>query len=931
MRKLFKGRSTERDAFHIPRSVQQSIPIKRIYKDGIFHVSGRFSKTWRFFDVNYAVASPEKQMELFLGYCGVLNSLPIDAGIKLTLVNRQLNRQEFSRNLLMAYRQDGRDYMRREYNGILLDKASGSNNLVQEKYITVSVAKRSIEEACTFFARVGTDLTAGLSRMDSGIREIALNERLRLFHDFFRVGQESAFAFDLQTAQRRGHDFRDAIAPETLQFFHDHYAVDERVGRTLFLREYASFIKDTMITELMDYPRNMMLSIDIVPVATDEAVSEMHRRIMAVESDITRWQQRQNHHNNFSANIPYDLEQMRKETREFLDDLTARDQRMMYALVTLTHLADNEEQLEQDTEALSAIGRSHGCQFATMKHQQEDALNTVLPYGLRRIDAMRTLTTESTAVLLPFKTQEIMDTGGLYYGVNAVSRNLIICNRDAMLNGHGLYTGVSGSGKSMMAKQEIGFVGLNTNHDIIVVDPEREYGPLIRALGGEVITISASNGSYVNALDISKEYGDGRNPLVLKSEFIMSLCEQLMGAGEIGAKEKSIIDRCTANIYRKYIRRYEGDPPTLKDLYDDLMRQKEPVAHEIALALELFTTGSLNVFAHQTNIDTRNRIICYDIQDLGENLKPIGLLVMLDSILNRVIRNRQQGRYTHVYIDEIYLFFASPGVGGKSAINNYSSEFLYKCWKRFRKYYATLTGITQNVEECLLSDTARLMFANSEFLVLLNQAPTDRAELAKLLDETRGTPLERCVHTSILRSMGKAKYEPDPKGHFGLALSDYTHFTSPIRRYPDLAIHRILSDLVAGEEPELLARRYESFAAEACTQASAREVEALHVERSTEDCYKAEFMRGKLGQVFTGVVSGVAPHGIYVELPNTVEGLVHVSHLCEDKPELIEGMRFADPRTGKSWSLGDEVRVQVAKTDVALGKIDFILAGESNE
>ena len=347
---------------------------------------------------------------------------------------------------------------------------------------------------------------------------------------------------------------------------------------------------------------------------------------------------------------------------------------------------------------------------------------------------MRTLTTESTAVLLPFKTQEIMDTGGLYYGVNAVSRNLIICNRDAMLNGHGLYMGVSGSGKSMMAKQEIGFVGLNTNHDIIVVDPEREYSPLIRALGGEVITISASNGSYVNALDISKEYGDGRNPLVLKSEFIMSLCEQLMGAGEIGAKEKSIIDRCTANIYRKYIRKYEGDPPTLKDLYDDLMRQKEPVAHEIALALELFTTGSLNVFAHQTNIDTRNRIICYDIQDLGENLKPIGLLVMLDSILNRVIRNRRQGRYTHVYIDEIYLFFASPGVGGKSAINNYSSEFLYKCWKRFRKYYATLTGITQNVEECLLSDTARLMFANSEFLVLLNQAPTDRAELAKLLD-----------------------------------------------------------------------------------------------------------------------------------------------------------------------------------------------------
>ena len=727
-------RSAERDTFSVPRSVQKSIPIKRIYQDGVFQVSGKFSKTWRFFDVNYAVASPEKQRELFMTYCSFLNSLPIGATAKITLFNRQLNQKDFGRTLLMPMQGDRRDLYRNEYNALVLGKAAESNNLIQEKYITVSAEKKSVEEARAFFSRVGTDLTTGLSRMSSSVREITVNDRLRLLHDFYRPGEEQLFRFNLEDTMRRGHDFRDCIAPDCISFQKNHYELGDHVGRTLFLREYASFISDAMITELMDYPRNMMLSIDIIPVAMDEAVSDIRKRIMSVESDITRWQQRQNQSNNFTANIPYDLEQMRSETKEFMDDLMSRDQRMMLALVTLTHLADNLEQLDQDTEALQAIGRARGCQFNILRYQQEDALNTVLPYGLRRIDAMRTLTTESTAVLLPFKTQEIMDTGGLYYGVNAVSRNLIICNRDAMLNGHGLYTGVSGSGKSMMAKQEIGFVALNTDHDIIVVDPEREYGPLIRALGGEVITISASNGSYVNALDISKEYGDGRNPLVLKSEFIMSLCEQLMGAGEIGAKEKSIIDRCTANIYRKYIRKYEGDPPTLKDLYDDLMRQKEPVAHEIALALELFTTGSLNVFAHQTNIDTRNRIICYDIQDLGENLKPIGLLVMLDSILNRVIRNRQQGRYTHVYIDEIYLFFASPGVGGKSAINNYSSEFLYKCWKRFRKYYATLTGITQNVEECLLSDTARLMFANSEFLVLLNQAPTDRAELAKLLD-----------------------------------------------------------------------------------------------------------------------------------------------------------------------------------------------------
>lgn len=734
MKKLFaRQRSEERDAFFVPRSVQQSIPIRRIYKDGIFQLSGKFSKSWRFFDVNYAVASPEKQMELFLSYCFVLNAMPIQADMKLTLVNRRVNEQELQKSLLMPDQNDGKDSLRGEYNNLVTEQAVGSSHLMQEKYITLSMGKRNVEEARSFFARVGTELTANLFRMDSGIREISLSDRLRLLHDFFRVGQEAAFQFDLHTAQQRGHDFRDAIAPETLAFHSNYFEMDGKVGRTLFLRDYANFIKDSMITELTDYPRNMVLSIDIVPVATDEAMEEVRKRIMAAESNINRWQQRQNRYNNFSASVPYELEQARKEATEYLNDLTARDQRMMFALVTLTHLADNPEQLEQDTEALQAIGRTRGCQFAILKEQQEDGLNTVLPYGLRRIDAMRTLTTESTAVLLPFKTQEIRDAGGIYYGINAVSRNLIVCNREALMNGNGFIFGVSGSGKSMMAKEEFAAYALGTNHDLIVVDPEREYGPLVRALGGEVITISAGSGSYINALDLSAGYGDERDPLILKSEFILSLCEQLMGAGEVGAQEKSIIDRCTANVYRNYMRRhFEGQPPTLKNLYDDLLQQKEPAAQQIALALELFTTGTLNVFAHQTNIQTDNRILCFDIQDLGENLKPIGLLVMLDAILNRVIRNRQQGKYTHVYIDEIYLFFTGSS-GGKSRINNYSSEFLYKCWKRFRKYYAMLTGITQNVEECLLSDTARLMFANSEFLLMLNQAPTDRGELAKLL------------------------------------------------------------------------------------------------------------------------------------------------------------------------------------------------------
>lgn len=732
--KLFKtGQNPERDAFFIPRSVQQSIPIKRIYKDGIFEVSGKFSKTWRFFDVNYKVASPEKQMELFMSYCAFLNALPVNAAAKITLFNRRLNQKEFSRTLLMPFKGDGLDQFRVEYNDILSEKAADSNNLIQEKYITISVEAKNLEEAKAFFNRVGTDLTTSLSRMDSAIREITLNERLRLLHDFFRPGEEQEYRFDLTETMRRGHSFKDAIAPDCLTFQKNHYEMGGTFGRVLFLRDYASFIKDDMITELMDYPRNMMLSIDIVPIGMDDAIKMVDKVIMSVDSDANRWQQRQNAHNNFTANLPYQMEQMRKVGKEYMDDLTERDQRMMFGVVTLTHLADSLKQLNQDTESLQS--RTRGCEFSILKYQQEDGLNTVLPYGLRRIDAVRTLTTESTAVLMPFKSQEIQDRGGIYYGVNAVSHNLIICNRSSLLNGNGFILGVSGSGKSMAAKQEFASLALSTDHDLIVVDPEREYGPLVRALGGEVITISASSteNSYINALDLSSEYGGGKNPLVLKSEFIMSLCEQLMGAGEIGAKEKSIIDRCTANIYREYIKDFKGEPPTLKDLHRDLMMQKEPAAHDIALALELFTTGSLDVFSHQTNINTKSRILCFDIQDLGENLKPIGLLVMLDAIFNRVIQNRQAGKYTHVYVDEIYLFFAGNSIGNGRSINNYSGEFLYKCWKRFRKYGATLTGITQNVEECLLSDTARMMFANSEFLLMFNQAATDREELSRLL------------------------------------------------------------------------------------------------------------------------------------------------------------------------------------------------------
>jgi type IV secretory pathway VirB4 component len=350
----------------------------------------------------------------------------------------------------------------------------------------------------------------------------------------------------------------------------------------------------------------------------------------------------------------------------------------------------------------------------------------VLPFGVHKLPyKWRTLTTESTAVLMPFSTQEIQDSGGIYYGQNAISKNMIIANRKNLLNGNGFILGVSGSGKSFAAKREITDIALSTDADILILDPENEYAPLIKGLGGEVIKISAASHNHINAMDMNEDYGGDENPIILKSEFILSLCEQLVGSGRLSAKEKSLIDRCTANVFRNYVNNgFIGNPPTLQDFHAELLIQHEPEAKDIALAIELFTNGSLNTFAKQTNVNVNSRIIVYDIHELGKQLKTIGMLVVLDSIFNRITQNRKLGRNTYIYIDEIYVLFQ----------NEYSSNFLFELWKRVRKYGAYCTGITQNVSDLLVSHTACTMLANSEFLIMLNQAATDRFELAKLLN-----------------------------------------------------------------------------------------------------------------------------------------------------------------------------------------------------
>ena len=717
----------DKEKIKVPRFVQDIIPVKAIYEDGLFLVGkNKYSKSYKFLDINYAVASREDKEAMFLEYSELLNSLDTGSTAKITINNRRINKLDFEKKILLKDAGDDLDKFRKEYNTMLDSQSKTANEIVQEKILTISVYKKTKEEARSYFSRIGADLSNHFSALGSKCIELDAKERLRIAHDFYRTGEETAFTFDIHEHMKLGHDFRDMICPDSAKFRSDYFQIGNRYGKVLFLKSYASFIKDSMVMELTELNKNMMLSIDVIPIPMDEAVKEAENRRLGIETNITNWQRRQNANNNWNSVIPYDLEQQRIESKDFLDDLITRDQRMFLSVLTMVITEETPEKLEILSDAIEQIAGKNMCQMGILRYQQLDGLETVLPFGVRKINALRTLTTESLAVFIPFKVQEIRHENGVFYGQNTISKNMIMVDRKQLLNGNSFILGVSGSGKSFTAKQEITSIKLREpNADIIIVDPEREYSPLVNALGGEVIKISATSDNHINAMDMNSEYGDGANPVILKSEFILSLCEQLIGSGNLGPKQKSIIDRCTASVYRIFQQgNYQGIPPTLQDFREELLKQEEPEAKEIALAIELFTNGSLNTFALNTNVDTSNKLICYDILDLGKQLLPIGMLVVLDSILNRITANRSKGKNTYIFIDEIYLLFQYE----------YSANFLFTLWKRVRKYGAYATGITQNVEDLLQSHTARTMLANSEFIIMLNQAYIDRLELGKLLN-----------------------------------------------------------------------------------------------------------------------------------------------------------------------------------------------------
>lgn len=710
----------DQEPYRVPKRVQDVIPIKCMWSDGIFLVGTRYSKTFKFTDINYMVASQEAQKKLFLAYAALINSLDCGATTKITLNNRHLNRKNFADTVLMKLKNDYLDYYRMEYNDVIMSKATGGNGIIQEKYVTLSVCKKNIEDARAYFARAGAELTARFAALGAKATEMDTTEKLRVLHDFYRSGEEVYFHFDARDMMRKGHDFRDYICPDSIEKHSDYLMLGGKYARVIYLKDYASFISDQLVTKLTDQSRNMMLSIDIIPVATDEAVREVERKMLGVETNITNWQRRQNANNNFSAIVPYDMEQQRRETKEYMTDLTSRDQRMMLSVLTIVHLADSKAELDADTDALLKIAADHMCQMAVLRYQQLDGLNTALPIGTRKIDTFRTLTTESLAVFMPFKVQEIQEPGGIYFGENAISHNLILCNMKNLLNQSMMLLGIPGSGKSFFAKLLIVAIALSTKDDIIILDPEGEYTPLVKALGGAVMCFAVGGSDWLNAMAMEEGYGEG-SPVAFKSQFIMSLLKQIDPDG-IRAHHKSIIDRCVALVLQE--QKKTGKVPTLCTLREKLLEQPEQEARDLALTMELYTSGSLNIFAHETNVDTKNRIQSYDIHDLGEELKQPGFVTITDAMINRVNYNWAHGKKTHIFVDEFHIAYE----------NEYSGNFFTSAWRQFRKRNAAPCAITQNVEYMLDSVQASTMVSNSEFVVMLNQAESDQERLSKLLN-----------------------------------------------------------------------------------------------------------------------------------------------------------------------------------------------------
>ena len=728
MSKTLKAvRATDKYAMRKPRCVADLLPIEEYSPDGIFLAQRidktrcKFSAVFKIQDISYLVLSDEEQSQVLLAYSAVINALDPGCTAKMSVVKHRLTSAAID-SILVPEDDPIYGELQRDYNAILREKALQGNGMVQEIFLTISAVRRDLAEARTYFIRAESTIQTLLHRMRSSCRRLDGEERLALLYSLLHGEGNPVPEGEISNA-------RDVIAPKTAEITPDFFKFEDLYGRALVLHGYPTRLDTSVVSNLCSLTRPVVFSIDLIPVPADEALREAERRATSVEANISRWYQKQYENKNFAAEPPYDMRQQRQQAQEYLNDLTQRDQRLLYCVVTMVHFAESKEQLDGDTDALVANARGAcGCKLSTLKWQQLDGLLTALPFGVRRVDDIYTLLTEGAAGFTPFRCTEIQEQGGYCFGQNQISKNLILIDPKSHQSANSVVLGKPGAGKSMFAKWLIlnkVFASAGQNHEVIIIDPEREYAPLVKALGGEVVYLSATAQTHINAMEVSSGYQADDDPIVAKTEFLQSLCEQLMSPTQLTAQQKSIIARCTQDVLGEYVRRgCAGEAPTLVDFYNRLRAQDDGDAGELALALEAYATGRLSTFAKQTNINLNSRVICFDIHQLGRSLMSLGMLVLFDHIQQRMIRSRATGITTSVINDEFYLMLDK----------RFTSDFFFQMWKRGRKYDCDYSGITQNVEDLLRSENGRAIINTSELVVMLNQSALDAAQLSEMLD-----------------------------------------------------------------------------------------------------------------------------------------------------------------------------------------------------